>query len=276
MSKLLVPLLTALMIGILVGMLTMWEGSTEPDLETQSAPATAVDNPPMAPAADSLQSPRILQLEQELERVKGRLAQLEDMLRQQGNSSPDSPVPDSDPSDRPPHRPADPLTRDSLIEAGVSTALAADIMRRKGELEYKKLQLRDRAIREGYVRSGRYYRELRELNKQRIALRDEIGDRAYDRYLYQTGQNNRVQITSIMAGSPAEVSGMQENDIILRYSNDPVFAWNEIRQATSKGELGEYVTVDILRDDETLSLMLPRGPLGVKLNPARSEPLEAY
>jgi len=261
----LLTVLTALLIGVLVGVLTMWDGKLD-------QPAAAVDSSDARTPSASLSTdnPRVAQLEQQVQQLSTRLAQLEQQLHQQAEQDGDSAPVDHEASDDQPE--SDPLNQHNLEDAGVSTELASDIMRRLGEQEYQRLALRDQAIRDGYFRSGRYFRELRELRQKQLSLRDEIGDQAYDRYLYLTGQNNRVAVTSVMAGSPAEQTGIRQGDILLRYNNHDVFSWNEIRQATTRGELGEYVTVDVLRDGQVMNLTLPRGPLGVKLDATRVEP----
>jgi membrane-associated protease RseP (regulator of RpoE activity) len=267
MNSLLLPVLTALLIGLLVGVLTMWEGKVE------QVTGNGDNGPSPVNSALAEDDPRLKQFEQQVQQLKSRLVELEQQLHQRQQTDTDTGTDLADAGDIADQAEAsDPLTRENLVNAGISSELASDLMRRMGEQEYQRLALRDRAIREGYFRSGRYFRELRELRQQQLSLRDEIGDPAYDRYLYQTGQNNRVAVTSVMAGSPAEQTGMRQGDILLRYNNQDVFSWNEIRQATTQGQPGEYVTLDVLRDGQPLSLMLPRGPLGVKLDAARIDP----
>ncbi|MCW9014071.1 MAG: PDZ domain-containing protein [Gammaproteobacteria bacterium] len=164
------------------------------------------------------------------------------------------------------------MSADMLKSVGVRAEIAEDIMRRSSEQEYKKLELRDRAIRDGYLNKPEYYRQLRELNNQSISLRDELGDTVYDRYLYATGQNNRIQVASVMQGSPAELAGIQPDDIVLSYGSQSILHYSDIRQATSQGELTDYVTVNILRDGELVNVMLPRGPMGIRLQATRVEP----
>jgi hypothetical protein len=164
------------------------------------------------------------------------------------------------------------LTTQSLVKAGISEEIAADIVRRRNEIELGKLELVDRASREGYAGTPRYARELSALMAEKISLREELGDASYDRYLYVNRQPNRVKATSVMLGSAAELAGMKGGDIILTYGDLRVFEWGELKQATSEGELGEYVSVDILRNGQLMSLWVPRGPLGVRLGSARVEP----
>lgn len=164
------------------------------------------------------------------------------------------------------------VTTKALMKAGISEEMAAEMVRHRNDLELRKLELRDRASREGYLSSRRYMRELSALVADEMSLREELGDDTYDRYLYVNGQPNRVKVTSVMLGSAAELAGMKDGDLILTYAQHRVFEWSELKRDTSKGELGEYVNVDILRDGELMSLWVPRGPLGVRLGAARIAP----
>ena len=167
------------------------------------------------------------------------------------------------------------MTTDNLVRAGINEELAADIVRRRNEIDMKILELRDVASREGYLNTGRYTRELNKLREQDISLRDEIGDEYYDNYLYASGQSNRVKVASVMMGSPAESSGINKGDLILNYDNRRIFNWNELQGATSGGERGEYVNVTVLRNGQQLNLWIPRGPLGIRLGTVRAKPQAA-
>ncbi len=164
------------------------------------------------------------------------------------------------------------VTTEQLVKAGIDAELAADIVRRRNEVDLKLLELRDRASREAYIGTDRYTDELNELREQDISLRDEIGDDYYDSYLYASGQSNRVRVASVMLGSPAEQAGMQNGDMILNYDDRQMFNWNELQGATSKGERGEYVNVTVMRNGQLVNFWIPRGPLGVRLGTARVKP----
>jgi hypothetical protein len=161
---------------------------------------------------------------------------------------------------------------DNLIKGGVDPALAEDIVRRKNSVELKKLELQDRATRENFLNTQQYYDELAEINNQDINLRDELGDDRYDEYLYNSKQNNRIRITSVMLESAAEQAGILSGDIVLSYDNRRMFLWQELKEATAAGQLGEYVTISIYRNGEIFSFSVPRGPLGVQLGATRLEP----
>lgn len=161
---------------------------------------------------------------------------------------------------------------DNLIKGGIDPLLAEDIVRRKNSIELKRLELQDRATRENYLNTQQYFDELAEINRQDINLRDELGDDRYDAYLFTSKQNNRIRITSVMLESAAEQAGILSGDIVLSYDNKRMFTWQELKEATAEGQLGEYVSITIYRDGQIYSFSVPRGPLGVQLGAARLEP----
>ena len=166
------------------------------------------------------------------------------------------------------------LTLESLVEAGIDQAQADYILQRQNQLDMQRLELRDRAIREGTLGDKNYVDALRELNQNTPKLRDEVGDDVYDRYLYAQGQHNRVVVTSVIPGSAADQAGVREGDMILNYGESRVFTWPELRQATTEGYLGEYITLRVQRDQQTLSMLVPRGPLGVRMKSTSKPPLD--
>jgi len=161
---------------------------------------------------------------------------------------------------------------DNLVRGGIDASLAEDIVRRKNSVELKRLALQDRARREDYLNTQRYYDELAEINAQDVSLREELGDDRYDEYLYNSKQNNRIRISSVMLGSAAEQAGIQKGDIVLSYDNKRLFTWQELKDATAAGELGEYVALNIYRNGEIFSFSVPRGPLGIQLGATRLAP----
>jgi len=161
---------------------------------------------------------------------------------------------------------------ESLIRGGIDQITAEDIVRRKNNFELKRLELQDRATRENYLNSQQYYDELNVINQNDVSLREELGDDRYDAYLFTSKQNNRIKISSVMLGSAAEEVGIEKNDVVLSYNNQRMFTWQELKDATTKGSLGEFVSLTIYRDGEHYSFTVPRGPLGIQLGATRLQP----
>jgi len=164
--------------------------------------------------------------------------------------------------------------KENLIASGITPDVAEDILRRMGQQDFRRLELQNLIQRSDSSARREYSKELRELNSNKISLRSEMGDDVYDQYLFVSGQNNRVKVSSVMAGSPAESSGFQDDDVILYYDNKKILSWPDIRAATIEGEIGSYTSVEILRDGQQMSLMVPRGTLGVQLDALQINPEE--
>lgn len=163
--------------------------------------------------------------------------------------------------------------RSALVKAGVAEDRAADLVWRQGQLELDRLDLRDLAIREGWFGSDRYRDELDRIAEDTFDLRAEIGEGFYDRYLFEAGKDNRVEIASIIPGSAAEEVGLEPGDLVESYGEARVFTFRDLRTATSEGERGELVPVRIRRDGGFVDAWVPRGPLGVRLDRARARPM---
>ena len=171
------------------------------------------------------------------------------------------------------NRPVQP-NKENLSAAGVSPDEADKLLRRMSQQEFQRLELQNNIRRNQGVASNEYRAQLRELNNNKISLRTELGDDVYDKYLFESQQNNRVKVSSVMAGSPAESSGFESNDIILSYDDKKILNWTDIRRVTLEGDIGSYTNITILRNGERMSLMVPRGTLGVQLEPVQLDPAE--
>lgn len=250
--------------------------ATEPLPKATAAVAVGSDEPP-APfqpaAADGDGERRLQQLEQELGQLSQRILLLEQALVRQ---QPVSDLPDEqDDEDQAEEKPADTPERrqEALIAAGLTPDLAADIVWRQSERALERLEIQDLARREGWFGSDRYFDELSEFEANAGDLHDEIGDLAYDRYLYDMGKSNRVMVDSVIQGSPAAQAGVMPGDVIISYADERLFGWSELREATAAGERGETVRVRLLRGQDVVDLFIPRGPLGVRLDTTLMEPL---
>jgi hypothetical protein len=230
---------------------------TEPD---PGARATPADDPRIAAVLASWRA-----AEARIADLQTRLVAVEQALAQQRLQADDA------------DRPSAPTTgeerRDLLVSAGVAADLAEDIVWRESRVELDRLNLRDQAVREGWLGSDRYREALNALSEEGVSLREEIGDAAWDRYLYLTGEDNRVSVTSVIPGSAAEAAGLEPGDLIESYAGTQPFRHRDLRQATTEGEKDELVPVRVRRGERVFETWVPRGPLGVRLGMTRIEPL---
>jgi hypothetical protein len=158
---------------------------------------------------------------------------------------------------------------DALAAAGVAPYEIDRLRETFDASEMQLIDLEHQARREGWYRSRRYWQSLRDV---RLGLREEIGDDSFDLLLYATGRNNRVVIDDVLRESPGEQAGFRAGDVVMSYGGRRVFKAGELKRATTQGDLGDRVAVDVLRGDERIRLYTQRGPIGVKLRPARELP----
>ncbi|MGF1526274.1 MAG: PDZ domain-containing protein [Candidatus Competibacterales bacterium] len=172
--------------------------------------------------------------------------------------------------DRDPEAPRRGVNVDNLLAGGFTPSEALMITQRWNDLALERLYLRDQAQREGWLDTPRYREAQTALGNE--SLRQELGDRAYDQLLYASGQSNRVAVASLIEGSPAQMADIQPGDTIVRYDQTPIYRFDDLQQATAAGVADELVTVEVQRGEQRLELILPRGPLGVRLRPRRLAP----
>lgn len=201
-------------------------------------------------------------LERRVQELTHRLARLEEI---KGDSGPGSiaglastsePEPGQDFEARAEARTA------RFMSVGFSAEDEKELTRRMDEAEMETLYLRDRARREGWLRTPQYREATAELRNE---LRNEIGEEAYDRLLYASEQNNRVLINDVLESSPAQEIGLKPGDVLISYDGTRVFSRRDLRVATRQGEPNDRVPLHVERNGQVLELEIPRGPLGVHL-----------
>lgn len=151
-----------------------------------------------------------------------------------------------------------------LAAAGFTEKEAATLRRRQGEIQMQQVELDDRARREGWVNTPRYYQEISKLSNDMDPIRRELGDDAFDRYLFATGRPNRIRVGRVIETSPAEQAGLRPGDVIVSYAGERVFSTRQLTSLRSGGERGLPVSLEITRDGVPMQITLPRGPMGVQ------------
>ncbi|MBT8433744.1 MAG: PDZ domain-containing protein [Gammaproteobacteria bacterium] len=157
------------------------------------------------------------------------------------------------------------MNEQALIDSGMDSGLANTLKTRFEQLELDRLYLRDQSIREGWDRD-RYREALQTLTSKEDEFKNQLSESEYDSYLYASGQTNRVAVTSVLESAPAAAAGIEPGDHIIRYDNQRIYNWFELREATSTGEIGEAIAVEVERDGDIIELYLARGPLGIRMN----------
>jgi hypothetical protein len=147
---------------------------------------------------------------------------------------------------------------EQLVEAGFLPAQAEWILKREQELQMDALQARFDAERSGEPLD---WTESRTMASD--ALRAEMGDADYERYLEASDRPTRVSVSSVIESSPAQSAGLRPGDEILRYDGERVFSMTDLTRQTMEGEAGESVVIDVMRDGTLMQVVLPRGPVGI-------------
>lgn len=145
-----------------------------------------------------------------------------------------------------------------LIDAGFEPTVAQWIVQRESELEMDALRARYEAQRSDDPSA--WFRSRYDASN---ALREELGDAQYERYLAATGRSTSVLISNVIESSPGRTAGLLPGDEIVSYDGKRVFSMDDIVQQTMQGEPGQNVTVDLRRDGVLMQVVLPRGPIGI-------------
>jgi hypothetical protein len=145
-----------------------------------------------------------------------------------------------------------------LIEAGFLPGQAELIVQREAALQMESLQARYEAERSGDPQE--WYRSR---NDQQNALRAELGDADYERYLSANNRSTSIAVSNVIESSPAHAAGLLPGDEIVRYGGERVFSMTDLTQQSMQGMAGENVAVDIMRDGIQMQVVMPRGPFGI-------------
>jgi hypothetical protein len=165
-----------------------------------------------------------------------------------------------------------PFDEDALVAAGFAPRRVEALRARLDEIELRRLYLRDRASREGWLDSPRYSEERSQLMQARRDTRGEFGDDLYDWMLFSTGHPNRVRVSGLIEGSAAVEAGIQAGDVIRRYDDQAILSAQDLRRLTTEGSVGATTALDLERNGERIRLYVPRGPLGVRIEMFVDEP----
>ena len=98
-----------------------------------------------------------------------------------------------------------------------------------------------------------------------FALKYEIGDAEYERYLAAQKRSTTIHVDGVSKGSIAAGAGIVPGDEIVTYDNERIFNSVQLMGLSTPRSTdipGELVPVTVRRDGQMLQVMVPRGPLG--------------
>lgn len=150
----------------------------------------------------------------------------------------------------------------ALVEEGLSAERAAYILQRESELRFAQMQAYYEA-RNAQDPEAR----LASLTDPDTALREEIGEAEYEKYLRANNRSTSVEVEGVMSSSPAASAGLQPGDEIVRYGGERVYNSRDLIEQAMEGE--GTVVVEVLRDGTSMQVIIPRGPLGIEVGRRR-------
>ncbi len=219
--------------------------ATERAIVTKVEPVAALEKQPLAGDKEPLDD-----LETRLTEIETRLQLLE-----LSDSATEPSVPEN----------RGEINPQNLQQAGFDEFEVSVITDFFNQQQLERLEIRDRATREGWIDSAEFRQQLRE-NRSQSALKFSLGEDRYDLLLLSQGRNNRVRIDEVMSGSAAQQAGVIAGDVISRYADVTIYNVGELRAATADGVRDEVVTLSVIRNNDELELFVPRGPLGVTVS----------
>lgn len=272
MSKLTLSILVVTLILGIVNLRTSWNRRGFDDLVASEAARTA--------EVDTLRR-RVGQLSRRLDDETARRITLEQRLAMSQPQAlpqraaipiPEAPEPSPSERDVAAARPPTGFDPAPMIESGFDPRHVEAYSEEVDEYQLAQLELRDLATREGWVDSQRYERERRALRDRLAVSRASYGEDFADWVLFASGQPNRLRVGGVIAGSAGADAGLEAGDVVERYAGEGIRAFQDLRQLTTSGVAGESTEVEVRRRGQTVHLTIPRGPLGVSVEPVRREP----
>lgn len=206
----------------------------------------------------------------QLEEVRSEMTELQQDLRARfGTAFPGNASNNASPQ---PGARADQTIEERLAASGFTPQQIRTISRRVAETQMQQIELDDRARREGWITTSRYFEEFNNLVNGTDTVRRDLGDDAYSHFLFAIGRPNRITVGMVIETSPAEQAGLLLGDVIRSYAGERVFSSTQLTSLRSSGDKGMPVIVEIIRDGEPMQLWMPRGPMGIQIQQDRVDP----
>jgi len=209
-------------------------------------------------------------LEEQLEEVRAEMADLQQILR--ANVQAAVSANGINTASQQPRTRIEQTVEDRLAASGFTAQQIESIRRREAEGVMQQIELDDRARREGWVDTPRYFDEFNNLTNGADTVRRDLGDDAYSRYLFASGRPNSITVGTVIETSPAEQAGLLRGDVIKSYGGQRVFSTTQLTKLRSEGVRGAPVTVEVIRDGKLMQISMRRGPMGIRTAPGMVDP----
>jgi len=143
---------------------------------------------------------------------------------------------------------------DMLLQAGLDQTDAERVVELESSLQRQVLSSRFGSQR---INARDLFLEMNR------SLRAELGDEKYALYLEATGRPTNIEVGQIVPDSAGASAGLQVGDNIVSYDGERIFSINDLQQATQSGTEGQTVLMEVERDGLLVTLVLPRGRIGI-------------
>ncbi|MDZ4262938.1 MAG: hypothetical protein U1B30_11490 [Pseudomonadota bacterium] len=160
------------------------------------------------------------------------------------------------------------LAEATLVERQLNPAVIDDLVSRLDRIDKKRRQLVEFSVAQGLSPQERA-QALTAIDDQVRAIRQELGDDNYDRYLGGADLPNRLVIGSTVVGEALETAGIMPGDVFVSYDGAKVFSMTDLR---TKPATKEWVPVVMSRAGKTFESLVQAGPLGVEFSTASANP----
>ena len=214
---------------------------------------------------------QIANLELSQRQLRDELAALRRSLADGGQQAPETVAFTATPQPTPTN-PATIASIDGLIAAGVSSADAQLMVERLDALALARLEADFLVRKETGDAAQQARQDRRAIPRDRDVIRSEIGDAAYDQYLYSLNQPNRVEVSSVLRDSAAQNAGVEDGDFLRSLDGEPLFSVRDLTRQIREGDAERTYRLQVERNGQVIETWVPGGPLGVRVSGAVAEP----
>ncbi len=160
------------------------------------------------------------------------------------------------------------LAEATLVERQLDQAVIDDLVSRLDKIDKKRQQLVEFSVAQGLSPQERA-QALTAVDDQVRAIRQELGDDNYDRYLGGADLPNRLVVGSSVVSEALETAGIMPGDVFVSYDGEKVFAMTDLR---TKPATKDWVPVVMSRAGKTFESLVRAGPLGVEFSTESANP----